>query len=79
MKRNGISGIPVVERGPGGHKGGKLVGILTNRDVRFADIPPSRLRADDEGAADHRPRRRRAGRGAAAAAPAPHREAAGRR
>tara|TARA_Y100001936_G_C16092263_1_gene687504 strand:- start:7415 stop:8704 length:1290 start_codon:yes stop_codon:yes gene_type:complete len=27
-----ISGIPVVER-----KGGKLVGILTNRDVRFAD------------------------------------------
>lgn len=36
MKRNGISGIPVVERGPSGHKG-KLVGILTNRDVRFAD------------------------------------------
>ncbi|TVR09798.1 MAG: IMP dehydrogenase [Salinarimonadaceae bacterium] len=38
MKRNGISGIPVVERGPSGHKG-KLVGILTNRDVRFADNP----------------------------------------
>ena len=36
MKRNHISGIPVVERGPGGRKG-KLVGILTNRDVRFAD------------------------------------------
>jgi len=35
MKRHGISGIPVVERAPGGHKG-KLVGILTNRDVRFA-------------------------------------------
>ena len=30
MKHHRISGIPVVE------KGGKLVGILTNRDVRFA-------------------------------------------
>ena len=29
-----ISGIPVVER-----DGGKLVGVLTNRDVRFADKP----------------------------------------
>jgi len=38
MKRNGISGIPVVERGAAGQKG-KLVGILTNRDVRFADNP----------------------------------------
>ena len=38
MKQNGISGIPVVERGPQGHKG-KLVGILTNRDVRFAANP----------------------------------------
>jgi IMP dehydrogenase len=36
MKRSAISGIPVVERGANG-KGGKLVGILTNRDVRFAD------------------------------------------
>jgi IMP dehydrogenase len=35
MKNHGISGIPVVERGPSGSKG-KLVGILTNRDVRFA-------------------------------------------
>lgn len=35
MKRHRISGVPVVERGPQGHKG-KLVGILTNRDVRFA-------------------------------------------
>jgi IMP dehydrogenase len=42
MKRNGISGIPVVERGPAGHKG-KLVGILTNRDVRFADNPSQRV------------------------------------
>jgi IMP dehydrogenase len=38
MKQNGISGIPVVERGPNGSKG-KLVGILTNRDVRFASAP----------------------------------------
>jgi IMP dehydrogenase len=36
MARNGISGIPVVERGFA-EKPGKLVGILTNRDVRFAD------------------------------------------
>ncbi len=35
MSRNGISGIPVVERGAGDKKG-RLVGILTNRDVRFA-------------------------------------------
>ncbi|MET0257524.1 MAG: IMP dehydrogenase, partial [Methylobacterium sp.] len=35
MKENRISGIPVVERGPGGSRG-KLVGILTNRDCRFA-------------------------------------------
>jgi len=37
MKRYSISGIPVVERGNG--RGGKLVGILTNRDVRFATDP----------------------------------------
>ena len=36
MERHHISGIPVVE---GNGKGpGKLVGILTNRDVRFAAI-----------------------------------------
>ncbi len=33
MQANRISGIPVVEAG------GRLVGILTNRDVRFADNP----------------------------------------
>jgi IMP dehydrogenase len=38
MKKHGISGIPVVERGPAGRPG-MLVGILTNRDVRFADHP----------------------------------------
>ena len=33
MKQHNISGIPVVEKGS---ETGKLVGILTNRDVRFA-------------------------------------------
>jgi IMP dehydrogenase len=38
MKQHGISGIPVVEGGGYG-RNGKLVGILTNRDVRFATDP----------------------------------------
>jgi IMP dehydrogenase len=38
MKENGISGIPVVEGG-NARCPGKLVGILTNRDVRFATDP----------------------------------------
>ncbi len=38
MKRAAISGIPVVDRGADGKPAG-LVGILTNRDVRFADDP----------------------------------------
>jgi len=38
MASNRISGIPVVETG------GKLVGILTNRDVRFADNPGQPVR-----------------------------------
>ena len=42
MKHHGISGIPVVERGPNGTKG-KLVGILTNRDVRFANNPGQKV------------------------------------
>jgi IMP dehydrogenase len=37
MTRNRISGIPVVEAN------GKLVGILTNRDVRFAENPNQRV------------------------------------
>src|SRR5580704_7994148 len=46
MKEHGISGIPVVERAGGSSPinasssaPGKLVGILTNRDVRFATDP----------------------------------------
>src|SRR6185437_370672 len=38
MERHRISGIPVVE-GANGRGAGRLVGILTNRDVRFADDP----------------------------------------
>ncbi len=38
MERYRISGIPVVE-GANGKGAGKLVGILTNRDVRFANDP----------------------------------------
>lgn len=39
MDRHRISGIPVVES-----NSGKLVGILTNRDVRFADNPAQSVR-----------------------------------
>jgi IMP dehydrogenase len=42
MKAHGISGIPVVERA-GKSKNGKLVGILTNRDVRFATDPAQKV------------------------------------
>src|SRR6478752_9857534 len=38
MKDHGISGVPVVT-GAGPTSPGKLVGILTNRDVRFATDP----------------------------------------
>src|SRR3954470_18855471 len=37
MERYNISGVPVTERD------GRLVGILTNRDVRFADNPRQRV------------------------------------
>ncbi len=40
MRAHGISGIPVVE---GSGKIGRLVGILTNRDVRFATDPAQRV------------------------------------
>jgi IMP dehydrogenase len=42
MKDNRISGIPVVER-VSNTQPGKLVGILTNRDVRFATDPRQRV------------------------------------
>ncbi|MCR4283424.1 MAG: IMP dehydrogenase, partial [Bauldia sp.] len=40
MKAHGISGIPVVESGA---SPGRLVGILTNRDVRFASDPSQKV------------------------------------
>jgi len=44
MKAHKISGVPVVENGGlGGHVTGKLVGILTNRDVRFASNPDQKI------------------------------------
>ncbi|KAG1649930.1 Inosine-5'-monophosphate dehydrogenase [Nymphon striatum] len=44
MKANKISGVPVVnEGGLGGHVTGKLIGILTNRDVRFASNPDQKV------------------------------------
>ncbi len=49
MKEYRISGIPVVESESSG-RGGKLVGILTHRDVRFAtnpDTPVSELMTKD--------------------------------
>src|ERR1700742_1062542 len=42
MRDNRISGIPVVENATAGRPG-KLVGILTNRDVRFATDPEQRV------------------------------------
>ena len=42
MKGHGISGIPVVEGGSSGAPG-RLVGILTNRDVRFASDPTQKI------------------------------------
>jgi IMP dehydrogenase len=42
MQDHGISGIPVVE-GAGTGRAGKLVGILTNRDVRFATDPRQKV------------------------------------
>jgi len=42
MERHRISGVPVVES-PNGKGAGKLVGILTNRDVRFAADPRQKV------------------------------------
>ena len=39
MEQHGFSGFPVVE-----HRGNKLVGILTNRDVRFATDPKQQVK-----------------------------------
>ncbi len=75
MEEHQISGFPVVERGSG-----KLVGILTNRDIRFASDkrqPVRELMTKDRLITVQR--RRRPRRGQAPAASVPHREAAGGR
>ncbi|KAA6405765.1 IMP dehydrogenase [Candidatus Tokpelaia sp.] len=43
MKAHNISGIPVVEQEGKGRVPGRLVGILTNRDVRFAGNPQQKI------------------------------------
>ena len=43
MARHGVSGFPVVERGGAPGQPMRLVGILTNRDMRFADYPEQRV------------------------------------
>ena len=51
MAANGISGIPVVEAAKNGSASGRLAGILTNRDVRFAtnlEQPVSELMTKDK-------------------------------
>ena len=50
MAKNGITGVPVVDK-KNGTSNGRLVGILTNRDVRFAtnlDQPVSELMTKDK-------------------------------
>jgi IMP dehydrogenase len=43
MAEHHISGIPVVEKSPSERVPGRLVGILTNRDVRFASDPRQKV------------------------------------
>ncbi len=53
MRRYKISGVPVT-------KDRKLVGILTNRDLRFVTAPTSPSRRHDQGEPHHRARRHHA-------------------
>jgi IMP dehydrogenase len=59
MTKYRISGVPITDDGS---KEGRLVGILTNRDLRFETNVNRPI--DDEGSALHRPSRNDAGRGA---------------
>ena len=69
MREHQISGIPVIRQA-------KLVGIITNRDLRFGAQPdPARLGGHVQGP-DHRPRGCDPGAGQGAAPQASHREAA---
>ena len=72
MERFKISGVPVV------NENGFLVGIITNRDLRFENpIRHSRFRSDDSAAARHRSRRHNAGRSQSKTAKTPHRKTFG--
>ena len=79
MTEKGITGVPVVDGGTDAADGsagkGRLVGILTNRDVRFAiatDQPVSELMTKDNLVTVKR--NVSAGRREASAAPEPHRK-----
>ena len=71
MSRYRISGVPIT-------RSGKLVGILTNRDLRFeVREDPAHRRGDDQGSSDHRARGNDAWRKPSSIlAQAPHRKAA---
>ena len=63
MERYHISGVPITD------EAGRLVGILTNRDLRFEEISISRSATDDDGEPGHRPGRHDARRGEGDPAP----------
>ena len=74
MERYRVSGIPITDAE------GVLVGILTNRDLRFGvAVDHARRGGDDEGRPRHRAGRDDARGGAGDPRPSPHREAADRR
>ena len=74
MEHYHVSGVPITE------EGGRLVGILTNRDLRFEkDVTPAGLGADDLARPRDRARRDDARRGREPPPPPPDREAPGRR
>ena len=74
METYHISGVPITD------ETGRLVGILTNRDLRFEDdIAAADREPDDERGPDHGSGRDDARRGEGSPPPAPDREAAGRR
>ena len=74
MARFHISGVPITDAD------GRLVGILTNRDLRFhEDVDAAHRRRHDQRGPGHRAGRHHARGGPGDPRPAPHREAAGGR